>query len=452
MTVTPTDRPELQRLMTNEFHLPGEEDFVGDQLDSYVQRLSASQLSVLDTLVDNELMAFITLGDGYFDYPMSAGFSELKTDNVRPNASFALFYRVSPQDVHLVYYTRFFTVSYAEQGFNRRDCHRYDATTDPIARAALKKQIYRAMQLIPAVHKHFTPTDRSHTENFRLRLDTRGFFQDLDFTHSTWIVLEEQVGARWRIPDWLKKQRINTLHGMINTGGCWMFQRNLLFEWPNEIGPAGNARFERYAKAYVAARKDSDWHVKYNEEFEVSLPAHDANLLLTRSFNPAYLEFLRAFIGVRPLFYQKTLSQFPPHAVTVEIGSEDEVVVNLPSAVEDYYRKELMRFDDVTSTAALQGKTLMIDGSLPLDQGRTRLLLIQSLPARPAAGDIIQRYNAWGETKPKDVFFGPNAFGDFFDKKVFAKDRDGGRGFAEVYLWKQKDGFTSLDGTRIEAW
>ncbi len=56
-------------------------------------------------------------------------------------------------------------------------------------------------------------------------------------------------------------------------------------------------------------------------------------------------------------------------------------------------------------------------------------------------------------TKPRNVQFGPNAFGDTFDEKVFARDLQGGQGgIADVYLWQQASGFTSLDGTTIEAW
>lgn len=132
----PTKRPELLALMAHEFHQDGRQDFQDDnELLYYLKRLHPNQIKLLNTTArNNHLTAFITFGDGCFDRLMAAHFCDrtlpriparwvpapggrpgeqltIMLDNVRPNASLALFYK-TPEKIELVYYTRFFVVSY----------------------------------------------------------------------------------------------------------------------------------------------------------------------------------------------------------------------------------------------------------------------------------------------------------------------------------------------------
>ena len=155
-----TTQASLQTLMANEFHDDGSANFVGKEPKNYIERLTDNQVVLLNDpalVPPNSLTVFITVGDGFLDRPIGAdfayvnlrrGISLVGKDSIRPNASFAMFYK-SPGPVisiELVFYTRFFVVSYMNFRKIRDLCRELDSKkmTDTTKRDKLRIQIFDA--------------------------------------------------------------------------------------------------------------------------------------------------------------------------------------------------------------------------------------------------------------------------------------------------------------------
>jgi hypothetical protein len=252
MTIQVTNDSDAIALMANEFHAKGSQavGFTSDEimfdyteLENYLKRLTEKQRRLLiEDMPADRLVAFITFGDGYSKRLMGDCFDDFHGgDSIRPNSSFALFFKHNNQ-VELVFYTRFFVVSYF--GLNDvRQLYR-DWDRDPFS-PQIEADIFEGMQKFGHIKWYFQSLDINdwkQPKQYALFLARVKLPTSNPHFATPWILLRESTGGGgWRIPSWFKG---NTIHGIHNTKGCWMLLRNKLWDWPNENEGTKYARIQ----------------------------------------------------------------------------------------------------------------------------------------------------------------------------------------------------------------
>ena len=237
-----TTRAECLDLMTNEFHKPGQRTFDSTEPDSFIERLTCDQLHLLNVKMPKKrLTAFIIFGDGNIDYPMGADFCREEGNSVRPNASFALFFKERSR-VELVFYTRFFTISYSHHSASKALCKTF--AKDRIANRnvdSLRQRFFEAMKSLVTSgwpfrnQSPFVPLN-SWKSPHRYELHIYNLAHPtIVGAHIPYIGLKDP-SADYKTPPWFSAPggKVNTIHGMLLTKGCWMLTRNFLWNWPDE--------------------------------------------------------------------------------------------------------------------------------------------------------------------------------------------------------------------------
>ncbi len=196
-------------------------------------------------------------------------------DNVRPNASLALFRR-DDTGVELVFYTRFFVVSYAmgsKKTTKARDLcrtHNYNALT-----GADRDTVFKSMHDMYTVQAFDSVVSSKKPTRYQLQIKsvshlTYGkpatfhipyiYLRDKNMNTPPWFRVDKKKcsscghkpcnscrkeAAKQKKLDYCCKckqaglmivyrTKHNTIHGMIPTKGCWMLLRNYVWNWPDE--------------------------------------------------------------------------------------------------------------------------------------------------------------------------------------------------------------------------
>jgi hypothetical protein len=274
-----TDNAKLRRIMTHEFHkADGKGGFTFDPVpvQAALDALTPQQRKVLATTEPgadgNRLVSFITLTKED-DRRMHADICKPDPFSIKPNATFATFHCQGPgKEVALVMFTRFFV-------YNMRN-----PETDNLVRRNQGKQ--KADDWLARAN----PTPPL----FRIGCFARPGVTD---------------GTLWnRAYDAAGKSVMggNTMHGMINTVGCWMLFRN--YNWPKLDG-AGKPleddldrvmnRFVRHLDVFGGKRVRAElFKTAYNDPDAITkFGVFDGN--------HAYAWFYREVVGVR--YFSETM-------------------------------------------------------------------------------------------------------------------------------------------------
>lgn len=364
-----TTRPEFRFLMAHEFHQVGSEEFDPTEPSNFLKRLTGKQEQfLLNKVKDGRLTAFITYGDGIIDLPMGADFTpfredgpltELVTDSIRPNASFAFFAKTSPGGVELVFYTRFFVINY---GGNKDD----DAKQ---ARIKLKQLEMADDQKTMLFSNGRTAVDYNKPASNDFYVKSRSDRDDtilLIFNHmkklkkvhgvngnGPFVEISKFINANksphWRKHYYLKVEGIehpignygyfpylslidengqsiifakNRLHGLYNTMGCWMLMRLGLWLWPreNEDVEAPLQNTTNYRTGYYRSKYEKicsfqhlvRYHSSYKRYIDYSNDWDSIKNLLSGASGPgkeweyyandinySYLSFINLFAGIK---------------------------------------------------------------------------------------------------------------------------------------------------------
>lgn len=262
-----TDHPALSRIMLHEHarEQGGQAVLDGEPLAAYADGLSVAQRKLLFRTdprhPEHRLVAFATLAPRN-ELRMGADFAP--GGCVKPNATFAVFHRDAVRDeVTLVCYTRYFLVNGGV------------ATREPQAGIPPSEWLRR---------------DNPRPPRFAL-------LALLPYGEGT----SGLVWNRIVTPGGRDVLLGNTLHGIINTHGCWMLFRN--FNWPREVF-VDLDRIYRTLHRPGAGKKavvEALARVGYDGEGESEgqSTSYDKFLLYDRNF--AYQWFMHDVVGVRYL-------------------------------------------------------------------------------------------------------------------------------------------------------
>lgn len=269
MKPTTTTRQALRTLMKNEFHPDGVDSFDPTEPDRYIERLTSEQLDLLSNsalVLNNSMTAFLTFGDGFIDRPMGADFGGfvhlLGKDSIRPNASLGIFYKpASGSSIELVFYTRFFVVSYYRFRKSKKKCKELDGTAMGAAqRSTIKKDIFREMCDLVKNRWWNLPNKQWKAEDLKLGKWPPSHRYGLvvgPVVHPIYkksascfpylyLKAEDSPGRfNHHAPFMGGGEGHNKIHGTYNTRGCWMLGRNYTWGWPNENKIAANG-FQTY--------------------------------------------------------------------------------------------------------------------------------------------------------------------------------------------------------------
>ncbi len=249
-----TAKKELTGLMANEFHLPGSRNFAQGEVENYLRRLTGQQVYFLFfkkyksgnwVVPPNRLVAFITLGDGQIERFMGGDLcidyepapSIVDRDNVRSNASFALFRKTvsgGVPRVELVFYTRFFVISYAgsldKNATAARNITRKYNYSNKIPETERAELFTRMTSMYYA--KQLGPVDSHSPKRHQIQITgiSHPYFGP---SYIPYMMLRD---TSMKTPGWFMSGSgmHNTIHGTISTKGCWMLCRNYVWNWPRE--------------------------------------------------------------------------------------------------------------------------------------------------------------------------------------------------------------------------
>ena len=469
-----TTRPELLALMAHEFHREGRQDFHEEELLHYLKRLHPQQIKLLNTSArQNHLTAFITFGDGCFDRLMAADFCDrhlptgvprqvqapggrptdkltIMLDNVRPNASLALFYRTR-QKIDLVYYTRFFVVSYRLSPQAREQCRTYDSHPT----AALRQQIFNSMEKMYTVQgfgqdkafSHVSRPDPRHRYRFVINSVSIESLNDAGLglsagvnSYVPYIVLQKFYPPKWDVPRWMKTpgtNKFSVIHGVVNTKGCWMLTRNYLWNWPDENR---GENFRHLVTCFLAMRAGDPNYLPYvgrylNRRYRpTSLPED----FLLHWRNHAYHEFVRFFAGMhfnchKDYVHSRPEKQYkvvrPPSGHPANTGSS--FTTNLLESTDNFWQGEKLWF----TSGSLRNQNRPITAF----KGDSRTITVSpAFPRPPQPDDLFVLDNGFTPT-PRPPRWGPNIFGQTFGF---------GQSWADVHLFRRSQDFTRDRGDR----
>lgn len=263
-----TTRPELLKLMTNEFHQAGMKTFDPTEPRNYIKRLSCPQLALLASsrVKSNRLTALVTFGDGYIDRLMGATYTFDDKDMVRPNASLAFFNKAADGKVELLLYTRFFVMSYftpirkTPEWDARTQCRGLGAKS---LTAGDKTKLFAAMSRMRVVRKGC-----ASVTDWNPRIDRYAFVIEkvanrilpgraasgsID-AYIPFMRLRQSGNPKGRVRWYSPGKQENGMHGIIDTHSCWMLFRNHLWNWPDE-----NSHFNDFAAMYSTSQRGANF-------------------------------------------------------------------------------------------------------------------------------------------------------------------------------------------------
>ncbi|MCD4650322.1 MAG: hypothetical protein K8S56_00825 [Candidatus Cloacimonetes bacterium] len=343
-----------RRMMTNEFHKDGEESFHTVQSENFLKRLTQVQrdLLFLDSIKTNRLTAFIIFGDGFAERLTGGHFNNWHfkkasrnpdgtfkniikiidkfPDNIRPNASFSLFNKVNEYTSELVFYTRFFCISYYsgkdnypkhgiehafearlvsrllmneniketneyKEGFNQETKYFIDEV-DVLSKDQKIKKYFEELSYMKPINDTFSEvTDKPENKYYLSIMKEFGkpkydlLWEENKVAMVPYITVKDEDG---KIPRFMtlppgsdpNDKNTNTIHGSLNTKGCWTLLRNQLWNWPEE-----NKLMENYNKlSKISASLFSE------EELEAIFEAEQKDL--TKNDLKKELEVLRGAV------------------------------------------------------------------------------------------------------------------------------------------------------------
>lgn len=435
-----TQRSDLRTLMALEFHENGKKDFVSTEAENYIQRLTESQKQLLKSnrVRINQLTAFIVFGDGVIERPTGGTYVTQDMeyqDIIRPNSSLALFYKHSGEKIELVFYTRFLTASYAIKNEYANEVKAACKELDVGKNINFNKQkIFNMMHKLYPV-TNLDPVTRvppeGHTYFFYVKsVDGGQESADLTCPYISVRNASDTHSAPFIGPG-------NTIHGIIDTRGCWMLLRNFLWEYPNEN--VGNTYVE-LAKLYLIYKKTGGYQITIpasNPPKTVRMKIYDLlqkNLseseVYVETQNYSYMVFLRLFTGLHCNRYLKFSNpQQNRNNVVLDIANTPNTFkTDLLVDIDDYWKGENLEF----VSSPLQGEKQKILG---YNASRKVIYLERGVGVTPPPGTKFVIDNCWSSNpRPK---WGPNIFGHTFGYN---------KPWATVFGFKRTDGFTSDPG------
>lgn len=317
MEIELTKDSSLLKLIGNEFHENGNPGFNSEDKNSepyrFIHRLTKNQLELIGELPEKQLTAFVTFGDGFFNRPIGSDYNDRKgEDNVRPNASFALFFKKSISVVELVFYTRFFVISYdgeSKEAIEAREiCRTIGYPPDPkkvkLAFDAMKGLRYlNELEFISLAEGEW----RKPKQRYGLFIGP-AHQESVGKTYIPWILVESynKSTKKWKIILRGDKGKINTIHGVHPTQGCWMLLRNYVWNWPNENT---GGFYHALMNDYLIFRQNSDTaallkslkeKIKSEKEFSFLKTSSDKSILrwFRTEKNYMYHQFIHEFVGL----------------------------------------------------------------------------------------------------------------------------------------------------------
>lgn len=306
---TVTANKKLRELMTHEFHKPdGPGTFVFDdtEVKAELDALTAQQRKLLATsdpgASGNRLVTFITLVKES-DRRMHADLSSDDVFSIKPNATFKVFHVQGPdKPVALVCFTRFFVFNMINPETNGL-VHR--------AQGKLKPDEWLART---------NPTP----PKFHIGCFARPFFTD---------------GVHWNrvyTPDGKNVMGGNTMHGMINTVGCWMLFRNYNFPKNDASGAPVEDKIDRVLNRFIRHIKAVGKKKAIEELAKVGYDDFEGRKMIGRNVNHAYARFFREVVGVR--YFSKTM--FKSNVANDKFAHQEIFAKSMPDSVIEQYVKD----------------------------------------------------------------------------------------------------------------
>jgi hypothetical protein len=274
-----TPNAKLRRLMTHEFFkADGKGGFAFDeaQLQAELDALTPQQRKVLATAdpgpSGNRLVTFITLVKES-DRRMHADICQEEAFSIKPNATFAVFHCQGPgKEVAFVCFTRFFV-------FNMINPETNTLVHQPQGKQKADEWLARSNPTPPT---------------FKIGCFARPFLTD---------------GTLWNrvfTPDGKNIMGGNTMHGMINTVGCWMLFRNFNFPQRGAAGQPVEDDMDRILNKFLRHFKKVGKKKVLAELQKVGYDDNDSiKKFQFQDVNHAYAWFFREVVGVR--YFSETM-------------------------------------------------------------------------------------------------------------------------------------------------
>lgn len=349
--ITPTEDSELQTLMAYEFYRESDKKYDPAQLEKYIDRLTRGQKAILGESDLNELTSFVVFGDGFIERKIGGTYvfqddpdyvrdfitpkindistrgghvrckniASITADeavedtlnleiDILPNASFAIFNKISRRQVELLFYTRFFVINY----YMLQDCAivaRFFVkqlntlleqpsltAADEIRKEELKEKIRKCMQKIYTVYcscSRFS-SRRDAPEGLEPSLGTKvGLRSQRRFKYylsNTSIDPGSEIPYisivdRDRNPIWWMRggSEWNTIHGTLSTRGCWMIFSNETWNYGTGTDINNeNYTYYEFLRLFAGIEYNSkDPTIKFKELKDRDKNAWDPSLPLT---------------------------------------------------------------------------------------------------------------------------------------------------------------------------
>ncbi|MDQ3001778.1 MAG: hypothetical protein M3Y08_11025, partial [Fibrobacterota bacterium] len=274
--VTPNEK--LRRIMIHEFPKDdGKGTFGFDEaaVQAELDKLTAQQRKLLATLdpgpSGNRLVAFITLQKEN-DLRMHADICQPDAFSIKPNATFAVFHcQGAGKEVSLVCFVRHFV-------FNMINPETNTLVHQPQGKKKADEWLARVNPTPPV---------------FKI-----GCFARLGLTDGTF-------WNRIYTPTGKTIMGGNTMHGMINTVGCWMLFRNFNFPKQNDAGTPIEDELDRILNRMVRHKKTFSKKAIRAALNNAGYDAPDSGVKFIRfDANHAYAWFFREVVGAR--YFSKT--------------------------------------------------------------------------------------------------------------------------------------------------
>jgi hypothetical protein len=268
-----TTDPKLTRIMLHEFATPGGRSaaFDPNPVRGYINTLTAQQKKLLyHHAIDKpegRLIVFITL------YPRKSlrMFADCFENGVIPNATFSVFFcrDVTKGGVTLVCHTEHFVLNV----FN-------GSTLQWIT-----KKTYDGKKPNEWLNKN-----NPKPVQFKVAcVKPQGFCDGV-----MWNCFYEAATGQNIMPG-------NSLHGMINTHGCWMLFRN--FNWPQSVAGKFYPLYRKRRFALVAGNQEKIVAAELAPEYDVTSPPAGFSTSLRKFFNFdrnfAYQWFFHEIVGIK---------------------------------------------------------------------------------------------------------------------------------------------------------
>lgn len=307
-------------------------------------------------------------------------------DNARPNASFALFNKINGSTSEMVFYTRFFTITYRsgkdiyDRGYEGAHGAKEIAKSllDPsLTKEQIKgltQEFFYQLSRMELINECFTNVIENPTKyllsidkNFGKKLydssgdDTEGIVPYITVKTMSGEVPKFMI-LPWGDPPKDDGTNINTIHGTLNTAGCWMLLRNHLWNWPRENDKVNDRylNYELFSNIYTTLisrnTDDSDnlnspptsafrgWSVDDGRSIE----EQKSDILLRWWRNLNYFEFVIRFLGYQYKKEDKYYYSFPPNPELDRNGNAagNNIFSKRKEMIESYKYKKGKEYDD----------------------------------------------------------------------------------------------------------